>query len=118
MSATVLQRIIDSLPLTVRGLEVNDPAVTLFGDDWSLSLVCPWTLVGPDMSCSWEDDDIEDAAWDLIGRLLVGVTAQDPQAIDPVFEFDGGITLTIVADTDLDPWTLALPDLIVNGKRA
>jgi hypothetical protein len=118
MTATILQRIIDALPLMVRDLEVNDPALTLFGDEWSLSLVCPWTLVGEDFSCSWEDEDLEDAAWELVGRRLIGVTAQDNEATDPVFEFDGGITLAVFADTDLDPWTLALPDLVVNGKRA
>ena len=40
----VLEAIRADLPRQIRGLEVNDPVLTLYGDDWSLTLMCPWKI--------------------------------------------------------------------------
>ena len=56
--------IVQALPLTIQGVEVMDPVLTLFGDGWSLTLMCPWTVEGPGISSSWESEDLEDVVWD------------------------------------------------------
>lgn len=117
MTIQPLATIRRSLPLRVRGIEVNDPVLTIFGDQWSLNLMCPWVIKGPDFSVTWESDDIEDQAWELIGRDVESVTSSDDRATDPVFHFRGGIYLEVKADTDLDPWTLRLPGVVVNGSQ-
>ena len=48
MTYDVLDAIRADLPRQIRGLEVNDPVLTLYGDDWSLTLMCPWEVRGPD----------------------------------------------------------------------
>ena len=45
------------LPQQIRGLEVNDPVLTLYGDDWSLTLMCPWEISGPDAAPAPRDAD-------------------------------------------------------------
>ena len=114
---TKLDIIANALPLTVRGIEVTDPILTLFGDQWSLNLMCDWRFSG-NVSLSWESDDIEDGSWDLIGRSIVAESATSSAAVDPTFEFDDGTLLQVHADTDLDPWTLTLPGIVVTGTRA
>jgi hypothetical protein len=115
---TVRGEIVRSLPLAVRGVEVTDPVITVFGDEWSLTVMCPWVLTGPEDSISWESEQIEDKIWDLIGLSIVSVSATDPDVTDPVFHFEGGFELAIHADTDIDPWSLALPQLVVVGRAA
>ncbi len=114
MNTSVLARILDVLPLMVSGLEINDPVLTLFGNGWGLSIVCPWALDGLDVHVTWESDPL-DEVWVLAGRALVGVTANDESATDPTFHFEGGLSLEVNADTVLDPWTLILPGLVVTG---
>ncbi|MBW9210518.1 hypothetical protein KV100_12725 [Mumia sp. zg.B21] len=108
--------IVQALPLTIRGIEVTDPVLTLFGDDWSLTLMCPWTVEGPGVSSSWESENLEDEVWDLVGREITSLTA-GPDVIDPTFHLSGDIDLAVRADSDLDPWTLMIPGLVVTGRQ-
>lgn len=102
----------ERLPVRVREIEYNDPFLTIIGDDWSLNLACPWEgNVGSDQ-LSWEDEDVEDRAWELVGLDLVAVVDAEPGVID--FHFTSGV-LHIRPDTDLDPWVLHLPDVVVVG---
>jgi hypothetical protein len=48
----------------------------------------------------------------------VAISSDSPDIVDPVFVFDNDIRLTVRADTDLDPWVLRLPGLIVVGRQA
>ena len=102
------------LPRQVRGLEVDDPVLTLYGDDWSLTLMCPWAVDGPAGGFTWESDAIEDEAWELVGQSLLAVSPTD---VDPVFQMSGGFVLRVSADTDLAPWTLRLPHAVVVGRQ-
>ena len=114
---TILEEISAELPRIVQGIEVSDPVVVLYGDGWNLSLMCPWTLCGPDRGSSWESSHIADDVQDLIVHMLVSVSG-NRDVIDPVFHFDGGIDIAVYADTDLDPWTLTLPNLVaVTGRQ-
>ncbi|MGH3490135.1 MAG: hypothetical protein ACRDP8_19780 [Actinopolymorphaceae bacterium] len=74
--------------------------------------------MGPESTISWESDDVEDGAWDLVGLALESVSSGDPDLIDPVFHFRGDLELEVRADTDLDPWTLTIPGLVITGRRA
>lgn len=114
---TVLGKIMSSLPLLVRGVEVNDPILTLYGEEWSLTVMCPWTLTGSGFVTSWESENIEDDAWSLIGLSIVAVSAVHPSAIDPIFVLEGDVELAIHADTDYDPWALTLPDVVIVGMQ-
>ena len=114
MTDDVAEAIRTDLPRQVRGLEVNDPVLTLYGDDWSLTLMCPWKVEGPGGGFGWESESIEDDAWELVGQSLLSVSPTD---VDPVFELSGGFSITVSADTDLDPWTLRLPHVLVVGRH-
>ena len=105
-----------ALPLLIRGLEVTDPVLTLFGDGWSLNLMCPWNVVATGFATSWLSADLEDEVWELIGQSIIGVTSGS-EAIDPIFHLSGGGDLVLHADTDLDPWSLMLPDVTIVGRR-
>lgn len=101
------------LPVTVAELEYSDPILTIFGMEWSLSLRCPWSGVIASRQVSWEDDYVEDRAWDLIGTNLI--TVEDGVAGEIKFRFSNAI-LHVHADTDIDPWVLRLPRLIAIGQ--
>jgi hypothetical protein len=118
MTTTLLEEVRAALPRRIRAVELNDPVLTAFGDDWSLTLMCPWRVEGPGWGYTWESESLEDDVWDLVGHDVVGVTAASPDLVDPVFELDGDIRVVVSADTDLDPWTLRLPNLIVVGSMA
>ncbi len=113
---SVLGAITSALPLAIRGFELTDPVLTLFGDTWSLNVMCPWTVDGPEVTTSWESDNIEDEVWELVGQSIVDVIA-GPDVVDPTFLLSGNTKLTVHADTDLDPWTLSLPTIVVTGRR-
>lgn len=68
------------------------------------------------MSFSWESEDIEDQAWELVGRAITGLIS-GPEVVDPRFQLSGGVQLSVQADNDFDPWTLTLPTIIINGRQ-
>lgn len=100
------------LPVRVAELSYNDPFLTVFGSGWSLNLACPWkgTIASPEVS--WDDDDVEDLAWELIGTGLISVDDGAPGEID--FRFTDAV-LHVRPDTDLDPWVLRLPGVVAVG---
>lgn len=100
------------LPVRVQGVEVQDPILTLFGEGWGLTIACPWEGTIGGRALSWEDDDIEDRSWDLVGQDLVAVR-HDGSMVK--FEFSAG-TLIATPDTDVDPWVLQLPGGVVVGR--
>jgi len=117
MTEDVREAIRADLPRQIRNVEVNDPVVTLYGDDWSLTLMCPWEISGPDGRVTWESESIEDEVWELVGHSLLSVSSTDLDLVDPVFEVSGGISIKVCADTDLDPWTLRLPHVMLIGRQ-
>lgn len=102
------------LPRRISGLEVQDPIVTVFGEDWSLTLACPWSGVVKGHTLTWEDETIEDVLWDLVGQDLVGF---DRQGLATYFRFTDA-ELIAVPDADLDPWVLTLPSGVAVGSHA
>ncbi|MCL2090148.1 MAG: hypothetical protein FWH11_02790 [Micrococcales bacterium] len=109
--------ILSALPLNISGVEVVDPVVTLFGEDWSLNLMCPWKFEDAESSFSWESESVDRRARSLVGRKIEKLIA-GAEAIDPVFCLSGAAYLSIYADTDIDPWTLVIPGSIITGKKA
>jgi hypothetical protein len=53
----------------------------------------------------------------LGGRVIRTVDLGE-DLVDPVFHFEGGFTLALHADTDLDPWVLSFPatELVLVGR--
>lgn len=101
------------LPLAITDIEHNDPAILLRGDDWSLSIVCPWRLCQYDrLVCAYGDPDAEPRTRLLIGAEVIEVVAQSmlQRYRDPAFRISGGYSLEIFSDTDLDPWAVMLPE--------
>jgi hypothetical protein len=98
--------ILRALPLRVTEVNYNDPTLVLIGEDWSLALTCPWVITGPTSTYDWESDSVEDQAWELIGHDIESVAYETDILEDPQFRFSGGITLTITADDDWDPWVM------------
>jgi hypothetical protein len=79
--------------------------------------MCPWEISGPDGRVTWESESIEDEVWELVGHSLLSVSSTDLDLVDPVFEVSGGISIKVCADTDLDPWTLSLPHVMLIGRQ-
>ena len=79
--------------------------------------MCPWEIRGPDGGFTWESESIEDEVWELVGHSLLSVSAMDVDLVDPVFDLSGGISIRVSADTDLDPWTLRLPHVVLVGRQ-
>lgn len=82
---------------------MNDPVLAVYGDEWSLTVMCPWKLTGPGLATDWESDLIEVDALTLVARTLESICAAGDVAVDPRFQFSGGVELAVRADTDLDP---------------
>jgi len=104
-------------PLRVDEVEYNDPIAVLRGAGWTLTLACPWHMLEGDRPVlSWEDDEVEDAVWNLVGHAVTGVrrrSADHPN--DPVFVLTGGLELQVEADSPVDPWVMHLPELVYVG---
>ena len=100
------------LPARIDEIYYNDPLLTLSGEGWYLKLGCPWSGEIDGVQLSWEDDDVEDHAWELIGSSLITVEDGSPGELS--FTFTNGV-LRVRPDTDLDPWVLSLPDFVAVG---
>ncbi|WP_461165380.1 hypothetical protein [Arthrobacter sp. R4-81] len=106
----------EALPLTILRFNVNDPIVNLSGESWSLTLMCPWTVDRPGTRFSWESDNLEEKIQGLIGLRITGFESDNDQLIDPIFILDDGSRIHIFADTDFDPWTMGLPEMMLIGE--
>lgn len=106
----------EALPLTVLELEVNDPFINLIGNSWSLTLMCPWAIHRPDADFDWESSDLDSKIQGLVGRKIVGVKGDSDGLFDPVFVLDDGTLIFVFADSDLDPWTMGLPGIVLIGE--
>ena len=95
--------------MLIRGTEVTDPVVTLFGDGWGLTLWCDWTIDALPLGSS--SPDLEDRVWDLVGMSIVGVEAR--AGVGPVFALSAGHELALVEGDDDEPWVMHLPGLIL-----
>lgn len=112
---------VDSLgPLRIDDIEVTDPTLVLTGETWSMALTCPWKLLVAGVEVvDWEDSGAEDAAWDLVGRSIMGVhprSSEHPD--DPVFVLTGKYSLAVAADSDLDPWVMSFPGRTFVGRSS
>lgn len=105
----VRQLLREALPLLIRGTEVTDPVVTLFGDGWGLTMWCDWTVDALELGSS--SPDLEDRVWDLVGTSIVGVEAR--AGVGPVFALSAGHELALVEGDDDEPWVMHLPGLIL-----
>lgn len=103
-------QIAEALPLLVREVAVTDPVLTLSGDDWSLTVWCPFRVTGLDFD--WESPDLEDRAWDLVGHRVEQLTVE---AGGPVFGLSGGAELVLDEAGDDDPWVLRIPGAVITG---
>ena len=100
-----------AMPLTISGVEVNDPVLTVFGKGWSLTIWCDWSVRGLDLDCG--SDDLEDRAWDLVGQSLLGFTVEAGQA--PAFQLTGDHALVLEEGESVGRWSvsimMSLPDV-------
>ena len=117
MSNDTVKAVRAAMPLEVREVQYNDPVLSISGDGWWLTLMCPWLIRGRNGQYSWEVDEVEDKVWDLIGHSIVSVSFDSGVEVDPTFEFDGEISLEICADSDWEPWTMQVPGLVVIGRK-
>ena len=101
-----------SAPLVIGGIEYNDPALVLIGNDWSLALLCPWHIedaLGATV-LDFEAAGVEDAVWDLIGVSVLAAEAHDAgERPGTALRLSNGHRLIIEPDTDVDPWVMQLP---------
>jgi hypothetical protein len=115
--ANLIAAVAASAPLRVRKIVYLDPVLTLVGDDWSLSLRCPWQLRHSGaVLTTWDRDDAEDVAAGLVGASIESASyARSGNPKDPAFQISGGLSLEVAADTDLDPWVMRVPGGIFVG---
>ncbi|GAA0973651.1 hypothetical protein ENKNEFLB_00441 [Nocardioides aquaticus] len=101
----------EALPLQIRGTETTDPVVTLFGESWSLTLWCDWTVES--MSLSSSSPDLEDRVWDLVSLSIVGLEVVEN--VGPIFRLSSGHQLALMEGDDEEPWVMQIPGLIITG---
>jgi hypothetical protein len=100
-------------PLTIAEVEVQDPILVVGGEGWALTAMCPWRVLrGDDLELSWSSPEVEDRAWELVGRQIVSA---EVQGRDPVLRLSDGSALQLFSDTDTDPWVLRLPGITFVG---
>lgn len=114
----LISRINAVLPLEVMRIEVNDPFLSLVGENWSLALNCPWTLETPDETIPWESDLLDIEAEKLVGLSMEAASKERSDASDLIFYFTSGFTIHVFPDTDLDPWVMRLPDVVLIGRKS
>ena len=101
-----------ALPVCVRGVEEQSGILTLFGDDWGLAIACDWEGTVGGRALSWDDDDMEDRVWDLIGEDLVAVVDEGTVVR---FEFSEA-TLIATPNDYWDPWVLDVRGHLLVGR--
>ena len=109
------------LPLKIDELEFNDPVVVLVGQNWSVSITCPWRLMREGiLVTSSEDGNAETRLRDLVGTTVVDLIGQGgfQTSHDPVLVFSDAARLEIFADTDLDPWVMRFPGKTFVGSAS
>jgi hypothetical protein len=102
-----------------------DPVVSFAGDDWALSMVCPWKLlhcgsvvVDPDNLVESDvaaTEIVTDAVWELIGHSIIKVRRSGTNQNDPISVLTGNYSIDVAADTDLDPWVMSVPGITFVG---
>jgi hypothetical protein len=119
VTANLVEAVKRQGPLRVDRVEYVDPTVVFAGEAWSLAITCPWRLLrGESAVIHWDDPDVGDLVWDLVGHAVTEVRWRSPgRSNDPVLLMTGGYRLEIEADTDLDPWVFRLADLVYVGSR-
>jgi hypothetical protein len=112
---TPLEVIIKRLPWRVRTAEWVDPNLVIGGDDWSVTISCPWRVGTPTgLAYGSASRDVEDRVWDLIGADVLAI---EPQGMvgyaDPRLTLSGGVVLELFNDADMEPYVLRSGDDIV-----
>jgi hypothetical protein len=119
---TIRELVDRSVPLVVQRVEANEPFFSLVGIDpsWYLGVACSWSILGPERAYYSEEVEVADfpRIVDLLKGRVIHTLDLGEDLIDPVFYLDGGFTLSLHADTDLDPWVLSFPatELVLVGR--
>jgi hypothetical protein len=112
---TPLDTVRARLPWRVRTAEWIDPNLVIGGDDWSMTISCPWrvgTPAGPAYGSA--SSDPEDRVWDLIGAEVLAIEPQGTVGYaDPRLLLSGGQTLELFNDADMEPYVIRSGDDIV-----
>jgi hypothetical protein len=116
MSTSATDAITKALPLKIRAIEYNNPFLGLIGESWTLTLMCPWTITEPNRTYTWDSNEVEDLAWDLVGHEIESVEFARTVTKDPTFIISGNVRLAIRADDGWEPWTMRVPGLTVIGE--
>lgn len=108
MIEALLNNLSRALPLTIESVEWADPVLLIGGDEWSLTVSCPWRVVS--------SAALEFGCWDLDVATRVAelqhVTITDVRrqavvvAVDPVFALSNGTFLELVSVDAVEPWVL------------
>jgi hypothetical protein len=70
------------------------------------------------MAATWESDpdELAQLVGQLKGTAIDAVDSINRNAADPTLHFNNGAVLRIMADTDIDPWVMLLPDVVIVGE--
>ena len=116
MNPSLVAALAKTGPLTIAEIEVQDPILVLSGEGWALTAMCPWRVLrGTDLELSWSSSDVEDRAWDLVGRQIVSA---EERGRDAALQLSDGSVFELFSDTDTDPWVLRLPGITFVGPLA
>jgi hypothetical protein len=112
---TPLEAISKRLPWRVRTAEWIDPNLVIGGDDWSMTISCPWRVGTPaGVSYGSASSNAEDRVWDLIGADVLAIEPQGMVSYaDPRLVLSGGLTVELFNDSDMEPYVLRSGDDIV-----
>lgn len=103
------------LPRQVTGLDYSDPILSIFGVGWSLTLQTPWVGHVGGVALDWEDDCVEDRAWDLVGQTLLQIRETHDHN-QPLVEFlFGDAIFRATFEAQPEPWVLRFGDIVIVG---
>ena len=106
------------LPLTIGEATFADEILTIVGDGWAFSALCPWRVVREGVLLySWSDPAAVDRVWDLCGQQVLAIRTQSSAMRgDPTFELSTGEHVEVFSDVASDPWVLHLPNSVYVGS--
>lgn len=121
MGMNIVKHLADLVPMYIDQVNIADPFFTLNSDKglWYLAVACPWRLVAHNQVLDSEVIDSLDPLVELLqGRSIVKLDLDDDFARFRVF-LSGERVLTLLPDTDVDPWVFQherLPVVLVGSN--
>ena len=110
----MIQKLIDKasehLPVQVSDASYADPVLNLYGDDWNLTVLTAWRVVGPQgLEFSAYSPDASHRVQCLVGSTISRIGAQSAYGpVDPAFVLSSAQVLEVFSLEATEPWVFRI----------